>query len=252
MSKLVLSACLLFAPCVVHAAPDVPASPAEVIVLSTLHQLHATTPGYGFEALAGIVERLDPDVLCVELQAEDLVARPPEQNKQEYPEAIYPLIDRQHYRVVALEPSEPRFSALLGPYLQATRAFGESAPQERKAFDAYTEGLYAALARYWISPARVNDAVTDSLLRAKHDLQQALIGTGERAGWEAWNTHFLEVIVQTARANPGQRIVVTVGAEHGYWLREHLATEAGITLRDAAALLAGLPSAEPGIAATAR
>lgn len=226
------------------AAPD--AATAEVIVLSTVHQLHATTPGYGFADLARIVEALAPDVLCVELQAEDLSARPPEPNKQEYPSAIYPLIDRHRYRVYPLEPSEPRFGALLGPYLQASAAFAQAAPEARKAMDAYADGVYGALARYWTSPVRVNDAVTDAVLGAKHDLQQALVGPGERAGWQAWNAHFLDVVVRAARENPGRRVVVTVGAEHGYWLRAHLARTPGIVLRDAAALLEALPQATAG------
>jgi hypothetical protein len=79
--------------------------------------------------------------------------------------------------------------------------------------------------------------VTDSVLRAKHELQQALVGEGERTGWERWNRQFLGVILQAAKENPGKRIVVLVGAEHGYWLRGHLAQATGVQLLDTAELL---------------
>ena len=129
-------------------------------------------------------------------------------------------------------------SGILGPYMQANRLFGEAQPQAAAAFSAHAQSLYAPLRAYWTTAARVNDGVTDLQMRAKHALQEALVGDGERAGWDAWNGHFLEVVERAAAENPGRRIVVLVGAEHGYWLRERLARRPGIRLLDTAALLA--------------
>lgn len=78
-------------------------------------------------------------------------------------------------------------------------------------------------------------------MRAKHALQAGLVGEGERAGWDAWNGEFLATVERAARENPGKRIVVLVGAEHGYWLRDALSRAPGVRLLDTAALLA-----EPG------
>ncbi len=213
------------------------APPAEVIVLATLHQIHGDTPGYSFEVLSRAIEGLAPDVLCVEVRADRLAGRLPEQTKQEYPAVIYPLIDRHHYRVYPMEPSEPEFSALIQPYLAANQAFAEANPAEAEALGKYNAGVYAGLRAYWTSPARVNDDVTDAVLHGKHALQQAMIGAGERTGWQAWNQHFLAVVTRAAAENPGKRIVVTVGVEHAYWLREHLRGVSGVRLLDAAGLL---------------
>ncbi|MBT2144833.1 MULTISPECIES: hypothetical protein [unclassified Rhodanobacter] len=218
--------------------------PAQVAVLATLHQLHATTPAYSFETLGQAIERLRPDVLCVELQPADLQQRPAEATKQEYPRVVYPLIDRHHYRVYAMEPAEPTYSDILKPYIQAGHDFSVGEPEQAEAFSRYSDGAYIGLQTYWTSPARVNDAVTDSVLRAKHELQQAMVGDGERIGWERWNRQFLGVILQAAKENPGKRIVVIVGAEHGYWLRGHLAQAVGVQLLDTAELLRA-PAAKP-------
>lgn len=218
--------------------------PTQVAVLATLHQLHATTPAYSFEALGRAIERLQPDVLCVELQPDDLQRRPAEPTKQEYTEVVYPLIDRHHYRLYAMEPAEPAYSSILTPYIQAGQDFSVRAPEQAEAFSRYSDGAYIGLQAYWTSPTRVNDAVTDSVLRAKHELQQAMVGNGERTGWERWNQQFLGVILQAAKENPGKRIVVVVGAEHGYWLRGHLAQAAGVQLLDTAELLRA-PAAKP-------
>ncbi|UGB37189.1 hypothetical protein [Frateuria soli] len=215
-------------------------TPATVVVLDTLHQMHATVPAYDNATLGRAIERLRPDVLCVELQPGDLAARPPEETKQEYPAVIYPLIDRHHYRVYAMEPAEPLYGALLAPYRANTVAFSSREPALARALGQYVDGLYAVLKARWTSPAAVNDEITDTALRGKHALQEALMGPAERTGWEAWNGHLLEVVERAARENPGRRVVVLVGAEHGYWLRGHLRAAPGVTLLDTPAALDGL------------
>ena len=55
---------------------------------------------------------------------------------------------------------------------------------------------------------------------------------------------FPGVVLQAAKENPGKRIVVIVGSEHGYWLRGHLAQAGGVQLLDTAGLLRA-SSAEP-------
>lgn len=214
------------------AASPTPQSAATVIVVDTLHQMHAQVPTYDNEVLRRTIEGLHPDVLCVELQPDDLEARPAEPNKQEYPAVVYPLIDRHPYRVYAMEAPEPLAGRILAPYLANARTFDAQQPARSEALGKYTEGLYAALKAHWTSPAAVNDATTDIAMRAKHALQESLMGPAEHTGWEAWNTHFLQVIERAAHENPGRRIVVTVGAEHGYWLREHLRHAAGVDLLD--------------------
>ena len=220
----------------VQAAGTAP-RPAEVVVLATLHQMHAQVPGYSFDRLRQVIEQLHPDVLCLEVRADKLAARAPEQTKQEYPKVIYPLLARGHYTVVAMEPSEPEYGAILRPYAQANAAFQASGGAAVAALAAYSDATYAALKTHWRDAAAVNDSTTDDMLRAKHAFQQAAIGAGEREGWERWNRHFLAVIKQAAVDHPGQRIVVTVGVEHGYWVRQHLAAAAGVRLLDTAALL---------------
>lgn len=217
------------------------AKPAEVVVLATLHQLHEDIPGYSLKRLGEVIEQLHPDVLCLEVRADKLAARADEKTKIEYPRAIYPLLARHHVATVALEPSEPEYDAILQPYLRANATFQSSGSAAVAALAGYSDATYAALKTHWRDPATVNDATTDQMLRAKHAFQQAAIGAGEREGWERWNRHFLDVITRTAAAHPGQRIVVTVGAEHGYWLREHLAGQPGLRLLDTATLLAAAP-----------
>lgn len=222
----------LFIACLLASTPLFAADDTEVVVISTMHQMHAEMPYYSFDDLRQLVLAAEPDVLCLEVQPADLVARPDEKNKREYPEAIYPLIDASDYAVYAMEPSEPLFSQLLQPYIQANKDFREDHPEQAKALDSYIEGTYAMLSAYWKSPAMVNDSFTDSVFATKHEVQQTLIGPGETQGWADWNEHFLSVILKAVDEHRGQRIGVVVGAEHGYWLRGRLRNTAGIKLMD--------------------
>lgn len=210
---------------------------AEVAVLSTLHDVHADTPAYGFDQLRESIIRLQPDILCMEVDPADLRTRPAERVKIEYPRVVYPLVDEKGYTTCALEPPAEKAAEIIGPYVAASRAFAESRPAANAEFEAYNEAMYDLLKNYWTSPAAVNDPVTDGVLGAKHALQMALIGAGEVTGWQAWNTYFLEQILAVARANPDQRIVVLVGVEHGYWLRRELALREAVRLLDTAVML---------------
>lgn len=232
----ILLVALLLSWCMPVVAAESPAQ-ADVVVVATLHTMHAEVPAYSEQVLGDSIVRLAPDVLCLEVRPDRYATRAPEKNKVEYPDVVYPLVDAHGYRVYPMEPAPPLFDDIVGPYVAASRAFDEAQPQASAAFGSYTDAMYGALRSYWTSPARVNDAVTDAQMRAKHALQAALVGDGERTGWEAWNRQFLSVIKRAAADNPGKRIVVLVGAEHGYWLREALAREPGIHLLDTEALL---------------
>jgi len=223
-----------------HGLADEP-SPVEVIVLSTLHQLHAQTDGYSFEDLSAVIERLNPDVLAVELTVTDLESRRDQSNKQEYQRSVFPLLDRHDYKLVPLEPPQPLYDELVGLFRKAGKELNEQNPAGAESFSVYMSSLYEFLGERWVSPAAVNSHETDILFESKHRFQSALFGPDEASAWQKWNEHFLQQILKAAKANPGSRILVLIGAEHGYWLRTHLdASE--VNLLDTEDLLSSIDS----------
>jgi hypothetical protein len=196
----------------------------EVIVLSTLHQLHGEIEGYSFQDLLNLIEQLNPDVLAVELTTEDLESRRDHSTKQEYQESVFPLLEKYNYIVVPLEPSQPLFDEIVGLVRTAQSNLSARKPVLAEAFGIYAESLYEMLRETWTSPEAVNSRDTDLLFESKHRYQNAIFGPMEAEGWERWNQHFLDQILDASKNNPGKRIVVLVGAEHSYWLRAHLKT----------------------------
>ena len=203
---------------------------AEVFVLATLHQFHAETKYYSFETLAEIIEKLRPNILAVELTPADLASRREQKTKQEYQKSIFPLIDKHRYATVPLEPAEPKFSEIIALIRDSEKDLREKSPAKAEAFSLYNETLYDYLFKDWDSPLAVNSAQTDAFFEVKHNYQNALYGEKQKQGWESWNRHFLDKILETAKNRPGSRIVVTVGAEHAYWLRKNLRANKSVTL----------------------
>ena len=204
--------------------------PAEVIVLSTLHQLHAETDGYTFEDLSVVIGQLHPDILAVELTATDLESRRDQPAKQEYQRSVFPLLDKHDYDVVPLEPPQPLYDELVSLFRKAQKDLSEQNPVGAESFGLYMDSLYEYLGELWVSPGAVNSRATDILFESKHRFQSALFGPENARAWEGWNQHFLQQILRTANANPDKRILVLVGAEHAYWLRAHLASSEIILL----------------------
>lgn len=202
----------------------------QVVVVSTLHQLHDGNAGYGYDALRCVIEALAPDVLAVELTPHALRDRADQRVKREYPEVVYPLLQRHPYPTVALEPSEPMYSEWVARFRLAEREFSRNSAQREAAFDAYNEQLSAYLDGYWDSPAAVNSTTTDALFEVKHRYQDATMPAVQASAWKAWNSHFLERIVAAIPAYRGKRMVVLVGAEHGYFLRAALRKRADVSL----------------------
>jgi len=219
-----------------HAAYAQNSKPAEVIILSTLHQMHDQTAGYSFDDLTEIIEELRPDLLAVELTASDLESRRDQSTKQEYQRSVFPLLDKHQYEVIPLEPSEPLFSELVGLLRASSEQLQEQSPAVADTFKVYTESLYSLLSERWVTAAAVNSPDTDILFESKHRFQSAIFGHAEARVWDEWNQHFLQKILAAATTNPGKRILVLVGAEHAYWLRAHLKSS-DVSLLDTSALL---------------
>lgn len=207
----------------------------EVIVLATLHQFHDSVTGYDFGTLSEIIEVLEPDILAVELTPNDLTQRKEQKVKQEYQKSVFPLLKKPDYVVIPLEPAEPKYTELLKLKHEADSQKIEAEKEE--AFANYVHALLDVLLQIWDSPAAVNSACTDSLLEAKHALQNEIYGEKEQLGWDAWNQHFLDVILQSAQEHSGKRLLILVGVEHGYWLRRRLKSHNAVNLLDTMLLL---------------
>jgi len=213
---------------------------ADVIVLSTLHGYHESVEAYDYGILSEIIVALEPDVLLVELTDQELGERKTQQTKTEYQHSVYPVLAEHKYVTIALEPSGATRDAILHLAKNGPHERVENNPELGEKFGPYISTLYDILLEIWDSPASVNSALTDLLIEAKHELQNDIYGPTEVSVWQGWNQHFLDTILTAAKAHPGKRLLVLVGAEHGYWQRGKLKSIDYVNLLDTEALLIDL------------
>lgn len=210
----------------------------EVVIISVLHQIHEEVDYFSFSELQKIIEKLQPTILVLELTPTDLEEKKEQKVKLEYQKAIFPLIEKHGYPTVAMEPTEPLFSELVNKHRASIQEAMAEDSLKVAAFSDYASNLIETLKHSWDSAASVNAAQTDQLFEAKHLLQNQVFGLKGEDVWHQWNRHFLETIKKAAEDQQGGRVVVIVGAEHSYWLRQKLKTDKSIKLLNTEKLLA--------------
>lgn len=195
---------------------------ATIHVVPTLHQYHAVAPGYGFDALTGVLDVLGPDVLVLELTERALRERRPQVVKQEYQHSVFPYLERRGIPAVAMEPDGALSEEFVTRGLEAEQRFRQAWPERYAAYERGVWDTFNALLRSWDSPAAVNSARSDREIEDKHARENEMFGGDYRDSWDRWNECFAQTIARTAQANPGKRVVALAGFEHGYWLRRRL------------------------------
>jgi len=203
---------------------------AEVVVLATLHQFHDRVDGYGFSDLSQLISDIAPDIIAVELTQADIESRCEQAVKQEYERSVFPLLGDHSFRLVPLEPDEPEFSELVAKNHHSIEVVSQSDAGKHEAFSDYVADLYSLLFELWDSPLAVNSSYTDAVFRGKHAVQDIVYGTEQTEAWERWNSHFASVVLSTVRDGHSSRLLVLVGVEHAYWLRERLSREPALRL----------------------
>jgi hypothetical protein len=202
-----------------------------ITLLSTLHQFHAEIPGYSFEVLAKHLEQLSPDIICAELMPSEVNELSARKIKVEYTQVILPFAQRHGCKIYGMEPEEPKKTALVKKYMAVQEQVQRDHPERTTAFSEYSEALYAYLFSYWTSPETVNSEITDALFEVKHGFQETIFGAQEKQMWDTWNKIFLDTILKANAENDEKHILVTVGAEHRYWLKKALQRE-NLTLQN--------------------
>jgi hypothetical protein len=193
-----------------------------VHVVPTLHQHHAAAPGYGFDALTQLLERLRPEVLVVELTESAVRTRRAQRVKREYQLSVFPYAQRHAVPLVAMEPGEPVFDEFATRSLEAEQQFRERSPARYAEYERGVMDFLHELLQSCDTPAAFNAEQVDRRFEEKHALENELFGAEYRDSWNRWNEHFAQTIAATARSHPASRVVALVGLEHSYWLRRRL------------------------------
>jgi hypothetical protein len=202
----------------------------ELFVLATLYGRHKTVTAYDLPALRKIILTIKPDVLVLDVTPMELKEGKVWPGKIEYTEVVFPLIKDGSYRVYPAEPDEPMFSEIVNATTEAIRKFEAATPETATAMKQFTVSAYDALKSYWKTPAEVNSHVTDRVLHGKKTLEAQLQGIVRADGQKRWNQHTVDVTRRAVKENQGKRVLILVGIENCYSIRELLGRDPQINL----------------------
>jgi hypothetical protein len=200
----------------------VAAQETQLFILATATRLHPELPYYGFEELRETILALRPDVLVLEVRPDELEERKETPGRPEYPAVAFPLLEEKRYGSYPMEPGEPEFGRMVSSFGGIIESFRENQPEAAAALDAYKAAFVSALRACWRSPADLNSPLTDRLVKAKHELEGAIVGPARAESWAIWNDFMVDAVRNAVAGNPGKRIVALVGYDNAYWMRWRL------------------------------
>jgi hypothetical protein len=193
----------------------------EVAVVATQHFLTDMPEGFTPAHLRLLLARLSPDLLAVE--APTNVIRPWDFAPLELTRVTRPWADGRRIPVVPAGWYEPGYQAQLGEMLDDIRARGR--------WDAYQHAEQSFQSQSALLPTTcqsLNCREGHALWRDYHAALHALYG--KDTPWELWQAKVLANVLRVCRANPGRRVVVVLGAAHGYFVLDGLAREKEVRL----------------------
>ncbi|MCH7662719.1 MAG: hypothetical protein IH859_02490 [Chloroflexi bacterium] len=179
-----------------------------VAVLGTLAEFHREPIPYDLTALVQLVSDIRPDLLCLELTAEQWQRRDFRDLPPEYSDALLPLAHQSDMVVVPIAgerpPAEPTASGWRGNVIAALR------------------GWLATLQRTAPNPAAVNGGLRHFVADLLYGMIAALAGGKSLRTWRAHTDQLVKQVLEVARRDPGRRVLVAVNVRHCHHIRDAL------------------------------
>lgn len=204
--------------------------PAQVMVLASMHRLHITSSSYTYGDLYAAVANFKPDLVGVEIRPEDL-GRDENYLSRNYPSEMIHLSHTYAGRIFGLDwlgddlagravPDD--WWRARSPIKRLEREMGAGLPSDARhtKLNAQLEALSgqrnAILAKATV--ASLADGRYDRVAKEYYATLRALTGGTRFAALPAFyrqrDKHIIANILKTAKAHPGSRIAVVVGADH--------------------------------------
>lgn len=202
--------------------------PATVGVLGVLGDLHADPAfnHYGLAELEDRVRAFRPDVLCLDITPDDWLRYRHDPAGSGlapvYASCLLPLAEAE---VVAVAPVNGSTEDL-----RALERAAQADPRLAGGGRAERERLTALWRRAELGPLCCNDEESQAAARLCHEARLRLAPEVEQVLWQQRNDDLVAAVMDVLRENPGRRVLVVVGAEHVYWVREALGRAEGLEL----------------------
>lgn len=190
-----------------------------IATLGTIADLHAEASRYDLAALARLVARLSPDLLCLEITREAWEG-------QQLGTAALPIR-------ATLAPLAERSDTVILPVAASPRDHAEFAPPSdvRARLVNWLEGLHRGVQRR-AGARTINGAVYGAFCHAICALQESAWAPEARAAWHAESEAMLANVLAAVRRDPGRRTLIATQCQRRHWLAGRLRREPDLELLD--------------------
>ena len=217
------------------------AAPSEVMVVATMHGLHAKSATYSYDMLYGLVRSAKPDFVGVEIRAEDL-PREADYLKRNYPAEMIAVAGEWGARAfgfdwlgedVAGAPVPADWWKVRSPLKALERALDGETTFKSEAMEKARDDEMKVLAN--ATAASLNDGrydeINDRYYAAFRDMVRGTKYQGLTDFYAERDRRIDDNIIAFIRAHPGARIVILTGADHRGPLLRSLKATFGDTIR---------------------
>lgn len=189
-------------------------------LLSTLSEMHTQPIQYNLAALAGIVDQIAPDFLCVELPPNDWEVGNLGQAPVEVRRSLLPSAELSDVVIVPVAPD--------------LRQFNHFAPKSgwRAGLAHELAGMMQKAQRAANSAEAIHAILFQSVCHTLCLLNEMSWDADARKAWHAQNRAMLDNILQVTRRDPGRRMLVAVQCQRTHWLAPRLKKMPDIELVD--------------------
>jgi len=172
-----------------------------IAVLGTLAELHREPIRYNLACLTRLVEELNPDLLCAEMQREVWEGGDVSNAPVEYREALIPLAARTNIVIVPIQSEVgcQLVAPQTGPVLGVRRIIAR-----------WLDDLLRWLQWRADGPDAINSGAFGHLCHTICLVEAWNAGVAVQRAWQLANRALLENIVAAVRRDPGVRVLVTV------------------------------------------
>jgi hypothetical protein len=174
--------------------------------------------------LGEVLQKVSPDIVATEINQEWLDSYQAGKatgqirgaiESGEYGQVIFPLAKKNGWRIVGIGAESFQESAKAREE-EKTLYGNDHGKGLMDGFGQFIKIFYDVVNRDFYTFKDINSVEYDRLMEIKHRYTDSV----KYHYWESRNSRMIELTCRLARENPRKRIVVTVGAEHGYALRK--------------------------------
>lgn len=213
--------------------PFLHANKSELLVLGTIHQMHATNPNYSYQDVLNIVHTYNPDVICVEIP--EFYFRKQAYLKEMMLASIYGFDNgKKVYPIDWFQLSGDARTERIEYMKTDSYILNEAEEKKRKEASQIIKDFEKKYSNYIAenkSYSFFNGREYNDYIRESYNIMISVYGDSPMNLYsEKRNSQMVSLIDEVIKENTEKKIIVLTGAEHKYYFDDFFSGQEDVTL----------------------